>query len=106
MTDTHPLVMVIGGYTEVEEIDRGQIVPKNRPGPTNHIEIISPNKNCRTGVFPAIDIKEDPDFGLINDAEVIGATGQFTKETPIYCGGQGRLDNFDTCWEYNFISNR
>ena len=105
MTDTYPLVMVIGGYTEVEE-GRGIVPRKFGGGPSNHIEIISPSKNCRKGVAPAIDVKTDSDIGTFNDAEFIGATGQYTKEVPIYCGGKGRLDNFDTCWEYNFRSNR
>ena len=81
-------------------------------GPSNHIEIISPSKNCRKAIAPAVDVKTDLDpdpntnIGTFNDAEFIGATGQYTKEVPIYCGGKGRLDNFDTCWEYNFRSNR
>ena len=98
--------MVIGGYTEVEE-KRRKIVPRQfGGGPSNHIEIISPSINCRKGVAPAIAYRQDPDLGYVNDAEFIGATGQYTKEAPIYCGGKGRLDNFDTCWEYNFKNNR
>ena len=38
-TDTNPLVMVIGGYTKVEE-KRGRIVPRAYPGPTRRLNDI------------------------------------------------------------------
>ena len=118
-TDTNPLVMVIGGYTEVEEKGR-KTVPRAFPGPTNSIEIISKSRSCRKGVSPAFGFR----FGGLGSVEgnrwyeaaAIGPTGQFTKDAPIYCGGKstgtgktygepGDKGNLEKCWEFDYRTN-
>ena len=42
---------------------------------------------------------------IFNEADTIGATGQFTKDAPIYCGGKNNVDNLAVCWEYNYRAN-
>jgi hypothetical protein len=104
-TDTNPLVMVIGGYTEVKE-KRRKLVPKAFPGPTNSIEIISKSSSCRLGVSPAFGRKfEYGDGDQYNEADAIGPTGQFTKDAPIYCGGKSKAKNLENCWEYDYRAN-
>ena len=115
-TDTNPLVMVIGVYTEVEE-KRRKLVPRAFPGPTNSIEIISKSSSCRRGVSPAFGFKfTSVDGEQWYEADAIGPTGQFTKDAAIYCGGKskgtgqtqgetGDKGNLETCWEYDYRTN-
>ena len=115
-TDTNPLVMVIGGYTEVEEKKR-KLVPRAFPGPTNSIEIISKSSSCRRGVSPAFGLlTTSVDGEQWHEADAIGPTGQFTKDAAIYCGGKskgtgqtqgetGDKGNLEKCWEYDYRTN-
>ena len=120
-TNTSPLVAIIGGFTDFA-YKKKKLVPREaigqRSGPTNEIEIISPDKKCRVGMKPNILAykicdancfgSDDPNFKpyKFNDAEVIGHTGQFTNDAPIYCGGEAKKGNLAECYEYNYRSNR
>ena len=39
------------------------------------------------------------------EGDVLGLTGQFTKEAAIICGGKNWIDNLNTCYEYDHIQN-
>ena len=119
-TDTNPLVVVIGGYT-LQKLKGKKLITKTEPGPESNIEIISEDRKCRKGMRAA-EFKEkkfcdaacqkrdpnDPNVvGFIfSDADAIGATAQYTKDAPIYCGGKSWLDNLNICWEYDYRLNR
>ena len=103
-TDTSPLVAVIGGFSEFNW-KKKKVVPKEIPGPITHIEIVSPNKKCNLGIAP-VDLGaqlsicdpfcekkypngpppgEQPCCQVISKADVLGHTGQFSKDAPIFC---------------------
>ncbi len=52
-----------------------------------------------------------PIFGRIgidpaDETNFLGATGQFTKNAAIVCGGRNRYDLLDKCYEYHPDDNR
>ena len=120
VTDTNPLVVVIGGFT-LQTLKGKKLITKSEPGPESNIEIISKDRKCRKGIRPA-EFKEKKICGAacqtknpddptvvsftISDADAIGATAQFTKDAPIYCGGKSWLANLAICWEYDYRLNR
>ena len=119
-TNTSPLVAVIGGYTKLKYSEEKGLEPKVEGGPDNDIEIISKDRKCRagmkfadTGVKKVCDAacqKKSPDDPTLvpytfSDADVLGHTGQFTNDAPIYCGGKSPKDNLEVCWEYDYTKN-
>ena len=120
VTDTHPLVVVIGGFTRLEEIKRNKFQQRVEPGPTTNIEIISKNRKCQKGMAPvnlgvkkwcdgACQKKRPDDPTLVpftfSDAAVLRHTAQFTKDAPIQCGGVGYKGNLNECYEYDYKTN-
>ena len=120
ITDTYPLVVVIGGYTRQIFSRTKGLTDRDEPGPDNDIEIISKNNQCKKGIRPADDgqllcdwkcqkkTQNDPSVKpyIFNRADSIASTGQFTKDAPIYCGGKSKKENLDVCWEYDFKLNK
>ena len=120
VTDTHPLVVVMGGFTTMEEVKR-RFQPKAVPGPTSHVEIISKNRKCQKGMRPvdlgikticdaACQVKSPDDPTVVtftfSDADVIRHTAQFTNDAPIQCGGVTRKDHVNDCYEYDYKTNK
>ena len=81
------MLLVAGGYSS--------------GGPINDIELISGENNtaCSKSVNPIFDNE------TFYEGDALGMTGQFTKEAAIICGGKNRIDNLNTCYEYNPIEN-
>lgn len=101
VTETTPVLMVIGGYASSR---RGK-----PPGPTNDIEIINGKKDkfCSKAVKPYTGLGYDnPETGILEkEGEVIGLTGYFSKEAAIMCGGKNFLENLNRCFEFNPETN-
>merc|ERR1712226_951463 len=87
VTGNSTLLLVAGGYSS--------------GGPINDIELISGENNtaCSKSVNPIFDNE------TFYEGDALGMTGQFTKEAAIICGGKNRIDNLNTCYEYNPIEN-
>ena len=81
------MLLVAGGYSS------GSLI--------NDIELISGENNtaCSKSVNPIFDNE------TFYEGDALGMTGQFTKEAAIICGGKNRIDNLNTCYEYNPIEN-
>ena len=72
-------------------------------GPINDIELISGenNKACSRSIKPIFG----RNFGTFNEGDALGMTGKFTKEAAIICGGKNKIENLNTCYEYNYTKN-
>ena len=126
LLETSPLVMVVGGYSKLRELKNpvtsmcaedkfGECIIK--PGLINDVEVIKSSKSakeenlCTKFVSPMFGytyvLGKDKD-GLIveNEAEILGHTGQFTKDTAIVCGGVNGDGDSDLCYEWDFMTNR
>ena len=95
VTDTHPLLMVYGGYGKADRNEQNKIL--------NSVEVISTNKNfvCQKHVRP-IDF---PDFqenkvNFEKETQVLGSVGTFTQDAALFCGGQNRNGSYNHCYEY------
>ncbi len=84
-TDTHPYLMVIGGYHNGEVLNSVEIVTND------------PNNNCSGQINPVMPDPSKPDKGKGQ-----GMVGAFTKRAAIICGGAG-IDSSkitNECFEY------
>ena len=107
VTNTEPLLMVVGGYAEN--------VPGAPNNLLNYVEIIEPRYNprsrCSKSVSPIygnlfeVDIDDNTTI-VVEDTQVLGMTGQFTKEAAIVCGGQGLEGYLNRCFEFISEQNR
>jgi len=121
VTDTQPVVMVVGGFTSHEKgflaaKDRGTV--GNLKGRlTNDVELISygkSSKSCSKAVKPIIrgQITIDGktainEFGFSEDiGDASGMTGRFAKESPIVCGGKNGFGNLKECHEFDYRINK
>ena len=118
--------MVVGGYSKLRELKNpvtsmcakdefGECIIK--AGLINDVEVIKSSKStkeenlCTKFVSPMFGytyvLGKDKD-GLIveNEAEILGHTGQFTKDTAIVCGGVNGDGDSDLCYEWDFMTNR
>ena len=124
--DTSPLVMVVGGYSNLRELKNpvtnkcekdksGKCVKK--PGLINDVEVIKLSKNakeenrCTKFVSPIFGFSyilgKDKDGMIVeNEAEILGHTGQFVKDTAIVCGGLNGDGDSNLCYEWDFMVNR
>ena len=118
--------MVVGGYSKLRElknpVNNRCVRDKNgrciyKPGLINDVEVIKLSKNskednkCTKFVSPmfgfAYNLGKDKDGMIIeNEAEVLGHTGQFAKDTAIVCGGLNGDGDVDLCYEWDFMVNR
>lgn len=96
VTDTTPLLMVVGGYSDLVS-----------NGITNDIELISTRTNnlCTKFVKPYYGTSFNISGFIESEGDALGMTGQFTNEAPIFCGGKNGFDNLNTCYEFDFTRN-
>ena len=121
VTNTYPLVLVIGGYSKLEYSRKKKLVPKVEGGPDNDIEIISRDRKCQKGIRSVnLGKKKMCDWGcqgksqddptvvpfIFSDSDVMGHTAQYSNDVPIYCGGKSRFDNLNWCWEWDYKTNK
>ena len=109
--------MVVGGYSEMREIkdpstntclmdENGKC--KMSPGPINDVELLSlseKDQKCSQFVSPilgAYHILGENDLGPIveNEAELLGLTGYFTKDSAIVCGGKNGDGDQSHCFQW------
>ncbi len=97
VTDTRPLIMVVGGFSALA---------KN--GITNDVELIStrPNRACSKFAKKIIGNSYNISGQIVRDSEVLAPTGQFAKQSPIVCGGKNAFNNLETCFEFNTAENK
>ena len=120
VTNTYPLVVVIGGFSKLEYTRTKKIKPKIEPGPDNDIEIVSRDRKCQKGIAPvnlgkkklcdwACQGKSQDDPTVVPfvfaDSDVLGHTAQYSNDAPIYCGGKSRFESLNLCWEYDYKIN-
>ena len=122
--DTTPMVMVVGGYDDLRPVldpttnkcvrdEEGKC--KIRPGLTNDVELLCLSctkvKSLRynlcskyvSKMFGFAYILGEDEKGIIveNEAELLGLTGQFTKDTAIVCGGTNGDGEQNQCYEWD-----
>ena len=102
MTDTFPLLMVVGGYSDYRK--------DGIKSATNDVELISPtfSRSCSKAArpLPGITTISPINRRKESEGEKFGLTGQFSKEAPIICGGKNIRGNQNTCFEFDYTSNR
>ena len=123
------MVMVVGGYDDLRPVldpttnkcikdEKGQC--KVKPGLTNDVEMLCLSCTKVTSlrynlcskvvskVFGRSFILGENDEGIIyeNEAELLGLTGQFTKDTAIVCGGTNGDGVQDKCYEWDQQNNQ
>ena len=102
VTNTHPILLVYGGYGRLTNDSSEQLL--------NSVELISTNKNfvCKKHVNP-ITFVEDPlanQNGIENeDTQVLGGVGIFSQDAVIVCGGKNRKEVQKFCYEYMPATN-
>lgn len=102
VTETTPVLMVAGGYSDFNEYG---------PGLTNDIEIISgkDKRACSKAVRPLegelIELEDDYGAYYADSASAVGITGYFVKDAPILCGGKNAQDNLNACFEMDLKTN-
>ena len=104
ITNTEPLLMVVGGYSEGFS-DNNLL---------NNVEIIEPNFNpksrCSRSIRPVLgnlfEVVTDNDTLIVEDTEITGLTGQFTNYAAIICGGQNILGYVNSCYEYDALASQ
>ena len=95
VTDTHPLLMVYGGYGKVDTSSQPQLL--------DNVELISTNKHfvCREHLRPIrFEDNDDVKEGIESDTQVVGGVGIFASDAAIICGGQNRKGYYKKCYEY------
>ena len=118
--------MVVGGYDDLRpalnpttnRCIRGQKGKcKIRKGLTNDVELLSLTSPIYSGhqtctkfvsaVYGKAYILGQDEIGLIaeNEAELLGLTGAFTKDTAIVCGGTNGDGDQAKCFEWDSIDN-
>jgi N-acetylneuraminic acid mutarotase len=125
-TDTSPLVMVVAGHSNHKEMKhfntntciknkRGKC--KLKPGLINDVELIKLSSDeedeniCSKFVSPIFGfgylLGKDKDGPIWeNEAEILGHTGIFAKDTAIVCGGLNGDGDQKNCYEWDFMVNR
>ena len=100
ITNTYPIVMVIGGYTNND--------PRYPNGLTNDIELLN-SKNeelCSRTVKPFFGRRFQLDDDIeVNEYDTYGLTGQFVKQVPIVCGGSNIFGNLNECFQFDIYNN-
>jgi hypothetical protein len=89
---------------------------KIKPGLINDVELIKPLKRgeedaCTKFVSPVFGfgyiLGKDEDGTIAeNEAEILGHTGIFAKDTAIICGGMNGDGEVKQCYEWDFMVNR
>ena len=125
--DTSPLIMVVGGYDDLRPAvdpnsnkcykdDTGSC--KARRGLTNDVEILSLSSTMVGGkslcskfvskVYGFSYILGEDNIGIIveNEAELLGLSGQFTKNAAIVCGGTNGDGDQAKCYEWQPYLNQ
>ena len=122
--DTSPLVMVVGGYDDNRpafdpntkkcvQDENGQC--RIRPGLTNDVELLSLSSSTLAGksnnlcskfvskMYGFWYILGEDEIGIIveNEAELLGLSGYFTKDTAIVCGGVNGDGDQPKCYEWD-----
>ena len=117
--------MVVGGHSnskEKKQLNSNNCIRgkngrcKIKPGLINDVELIKPLKKgeidaCTKFVSPLFGfgyiLGKDNDGPIWeNEAELLGHTGIFTKDTAIICGGLNGDGDVKACYEWDFMVNR
>ena len=96
VSDTSPLLMVVGGYNSQKKL-------------LNDVELVSatPNNVCSKHVRPIFGRAYQYEDGSIkNEGEMLGHVGVFAQDAPRVCGGKNAFDNLNTCYEFDATVNR
>ena len=96
VTDTSPLLMVVGGYNSEKKL-------------LNDVELVStkPNNVCSKYVRPIFGKAYKYEDGTIkNEGEMLGHVGVYANDAPRVCGGKNSFDNLNACFEFNSDVNR
>ena len=130
--DSTPLVMVVGGYSNYKELkDLSNKCVKDESGKCmkesgliKDVEVLNlsaegslqqrqkRNKICSKfvkyvyGQDYLLGEDENGHAIIVNEADVLGLTGVFSKGAAIVCGGKNRDKNLNICWEWNSEINR
>ena len=114
--------MVVGGYSKYKNLknpetneciedENGEC--KKNPGLINDVELLSLEEGnfCTKVVSPIFGrsylLGEDEDgFVIENEAETLGLTGVFSKDTAIVCGGKNGDGDLNSCYEWNSEINK
>lgn len=96
ITDSSPLLMVVGGYNRDKQL-------------LNDVELITsePSNLCSKHVAPIFGKAFQLEDGSIeSEAEMLGHVGVFANGAPRVCGGLNAFEFLDKCYEFDSTSNR